>query len=510
MKKLGVAFTALALMGLLVATQSALVLAANPPEPTYAWATVDGNPGEWNLAEDGTGDFFANMIRAGGQGGQTKVESKVYLRYDCSTGTLYALVLAEPNVDVLQQPDNAWIKIDGPATDVDGDSGNDGTPPDFEWVWVEDELRGYEASVFVSEGSHTFSVHIQVFDDGEGQTSAAYDLELVIECPETGTIIIHKDASWESDRAFPFQSDMGNFSLVDDSTGTLDTITFSGLSPDSYDVAEVVPDGWSLVEIDCDDPDTVIDGATASIDLDAGETVQCTFVNDPDPGTIIIEKFTDPRGLTEFSFSFTHDISDANGFSLADGESIALYPVDPGSYAVTEVDPADTLPVAFSLSDLVCEDNDAEGTPSGTNPDDNLQAIINLDPGETVTCSFTNKKDDDTAIELASFTAKPGAGAVRLAWQTATEIDNAGFNLYRATSADGRYTKVNDALIAADGAGVSGASYSFLDQRLLPGTYFYKLEDVDLNGVATMHGPVSATVLPRFRRPAYRPTLPDF
>jgi len=35
-----------------------------------------------------------------------------------------------------------------------------------------------------------------------------------------------------------------------------------------------------------------------------------------------------------------------------------------------------------------------------------------------------------------------------------------------------------------------------------------KLEDVDLAGVTTLHGPVSAVVLPRLRRPTYRPTLP--
>ena len=114
-----------------------------------------------------------------------------------------------------------------------------------------------------------------------------------------------------------------------------------------------------------------------------------------------------------------------------------------------------------------------------------------------------------TAITLASFTATAGAGSVTLDWETGTEIDNAGFNLYRAAASDGPYTKVNTALIAAEGDPVSGTSYTYLDQRLLPGTYYYKLEDVDLNGVVTTHGPISATILPRFRRPTYRPTMPQ-
>jgi hypothetical protein len=43
-------------------------------------------------------------------------------------------------------------------------------------------------------------------------------------------------------------------------------------------------------------------------------------------------------------------------------------------------------------------------------------------------------QEKPTAVELASFTTAPGAGSVRLAWETGTKVDNARFNLYRATS----------------------------------------------------------------------------
>jgi calcium-activated chloride channel regulator 4 len=118
--------------------------------------------------------------------------------------------------------------------------------------------------------------------------------------------------------------------------------------------------------------------------------------------------------------------------------------------------------------------------------------------------------EEPTAVTLVSFTAQADRSRVALVWETGTEIDNAGFNLYRATAKDGPYTKINDALIAAQGDPVSGASYSFLDTGLSAGTYYYKLEDVDTSGVATRHGPVLAMVRPRLRRPAYRPTLPEF
>jgi hypothetical protein len=110
-----------------------------------------------------------------------------------------------------------------------------------------------------------------------------------------------------------------------------------------------------------------------------------------------------------------------------------------------------------------------------------------------------------TAIDLVSFVAQAGVGEVNLAWQTGTETDNAGFNLYRSASADGPWTKVNGSFIAAEGDPVAGASYSFVDTPG-SGTFYYQLEDVDIYGVSTLHGPVKATVFAMvLLRPVHRP-----
>jgi hypothetical protein len=99
-----------------------------------------------------------------------------------------------------------------------------------------------------------------------------------------------------------------------------------------------------------------------------------------------------------------------------------------------------------------------------------------------------------TLIELSSFTATPKASKDILQWSTESEIDNAGFNLYRSESEDGQFTKINPFLIPAKGSSTQGASYEFIDSGLQNRkTYYYKLEDIDLNGTSTMHGPVSAT-----------------
>ncbi len=117
--------------------------------------------------------------------------------------------------------------------------------------------------------------------------------------------------------------------------------------------------------------------------------------------------------------------------------------------------------------------------------------------------------DTPTAVTLASFRAEVITRTVILIWETRTEIDNAGFNLYRATALDGPYTKINDTLIPAEGDAMSGSTYSFPDTPGY-GTFFFKLEDVDYYGASTLHGPAKATVVHPFRRPVFEPRPPTY
>ncbi|MBN1920535.1 MAG: hypothetical protein JW892_04775 [Anaerolineae bacterium] len=102
-----------------------------------------------------------------------------------------------------------------------------------------------------------------------------------------------------------------------------------------------------------------------------------------------------------------------------------------------------------------------------------------------------------SAVDLARFEATAQDDGILIEWETATEIDNLGFNLYRSTAADGTYVKLNEELIPTQVPGaVFGAAYTWLDEGVAPGvTYFYKIEDVDIEGKATLHGPVQATAL---------------
>jgi hypothetical protein len=113
--------------------------------------------------------------------------------------------------------------------------------------------------------------------------------------------------------------------------------------------------------------------------------------------------------------------------------------------------------------------------------------------GQGSTCSNC-QCEAPTLIELAGFEARGAWGRVILSWSTASEKDNAGFNIYRAETENGAYEKINAAIIPARGSETAGASYRFVDWSAEKGkAYYYKLEDVDTTGIATQHGPVSAT-----------------
>jgi hypothetical protein len=144
-----------------------------------------------------------------------------------------------------------------------------------------------------------------------------------------------------------------------------------------------------------------------------------------------------------------------------------------------------------------------------------VDQAVEFDVGEYAECDgkfcthTVINKEHPTAISLVSFTAQAGAGSVTLAWETGAEISNAGFNLYRAASPNGPWTQINDALIAAQGDPVAGASYTFTDTPGY-GTFYYQLEDVDYFGVSTLHGPVSVKLGSALRLPWFRPALPAF
>ncbi len=99
-----------------------------------------------------------------------------------------------------------------------------------------------------------------------------------------------------------------------------------------------------------------------------------------------------------------------------------------------------------------------------------------------------------TAVTLTSFEARGWDSQVELSWETASELDNLGFHLYRALSKEGAYERITVVPIPGLGSSPAGARYRYTDSYVSNGTtYFYRLEDIESSGKTEWHGPVSAT-----------------
>jgi len=93
------------------------------------------------------------------------------------------------------------------------------------------------------------------------------------------------------------------------------------------------------------------------------------------------------------------------------------------------------------------------------------------------------------AVTVTGFEGTIEDGAAVMRWTTGLEVGTEGFHLLRSEAENGAYRRVTEEMIPAHG-GVKGASYEYRDGSVQPNRrYFYKLEEVEVNGPGTLHGP---------------------
>jgi hypothetical protein len=93
------------------------------------------------------------------------------------------------------------------------------------------------------------------------------------------------------------------------------------------------------------------------------------------------------------------------------------------------------------------------------------------------------------SVTLTGFEATIEEGAAVMRWTTGLEIGTEGFHILRSELENGVYQTLTDEMISANG-GAKGASYEYRDGTVQPNRrYFYKLEEVAVNGPGTVHGP---------------------
>ncbi len=105
--------------------------------------------------------------------------------------------------------------------------------------------------------------------------------------------------------------------------------------------------------------------------------------------------------------------------------------------------------------------------------------------------------DSPLPITLSQFSVSILSDSTIVKWRTESEINNQGFNLYRAESShdlsfqDLEFMQINVDLIPGAGNSSTGQSYSYIDTRVIDDRYYwYQLEDVAFDGKRTRHPPL--------------------
>ena len=138
----------------------------------------------------------------------------------------------------------------------------------------------------------------------------------------------------------------------------------------------------------------------------------------------------------------------------------------------------------------------ATGAVSGSDP----YSVSNTNP---ITSSFSNSiysisgPGTGLPVELTSFAVTPVGGKVELAWATATETNNYGFDVERGTINNQQSTISNwEKLGFVQGQGTTNApqKYSFTDDAARMGRYSYRLKQIDRDGKFIYHQAVEVTV----------------
>ena len=115
--------------------------------------------------------------------------------------------------------------------------------------------------------------------------------------------------------------------------------------------------------------------------------------------------------------------------------------------------------------------------------------------------TFTDLNTNPLPVELSSFTASGNQNAVNLKWQTATEVNNYGFEVERKV-----HTSTSLSVIAWEKVGfVNGngnsntpIEYSFVDKNLIGGSKFlYRLKQIDNDGQFEYSDAVEVELVPK-------------
>ena len=246
---------------------------------------------------------------------------------------------------------------------------------------------------------------------------------------------------------------------VDDGDDFADRLTFENLEPGDYAIAETLPGGWVLADVQCSDGRGEAQPDGVALALGVNDSATCTFRN-VQRGTLILEKQTSTNG-DPTRFTFSGDGLDG-AQTLADNGELTVDNLPPAAYTISEADPAP----GYFLTEIACDDG-ASATPSAVDVAAR-SATFQIDPGETVRCVFTNsERGDINVIKSASpSVAAPGD----LVTYTYRLVNGSGVPLSNLRAVDDRLGNVPlPTTSLAAGASITGTLSARISEADLPG-----------------------------------------
>ena len=118
------------------------------------------------------------------------------------------------------------------------------------------------------------------------------------------------------------------------------------------------------------------------------------------------------------------------------------------------------------------------------NPIKNKEPLLELLRKNPDVKIYLKNNREPLPVTLSRFRAEHTNAGVILKWTTESEVDNAGFNIYRSETKEGEFKVVNPTMV--QGAGTTGErnEYTWTDTTAKPNTvYYYRIEDVSHAGV---------------------------
>jgi hypothetical protein len=107
---------------------------------------------------------------------------------------------------------------------------------------------------------------------------------------------------------------------------------------------------------------------------------------------------------------------------------------------------------------------------------------VTLNSGELVTLNVT-LLPVGFPVEMTRFTAEAEGDDALLRWATASEVDNAGFEVQHSVGSAQEWR--TEGFVPAKGGADMAADYEFRVKNLSPGTHFFRLKQMDLDGKNT-------------------------